>query len=795
MKKSINRIISIFLLISIVISNLPLGVVNAYVKPSVAVSNPSKTSVNAGGSVSYTIMYSDADIINLSSSYVTLNGFSANISVSGSGNTRVITLSNIQGTVGKKSIAIKARSAENDAGYALATPNSVSFTLNDNTVSNISDAIRPSIAVSNPSKTSVNVGGSVSYTISFTDNVGVNKVNMSSSYIILNGFSANVSVSNSSNKSVVTLSNIQGTAGNKNISIKAGAAKDSAGNSTAAISSTVAFKLIANTTNNQTNTNIIAADKVRPSVSISSPNNMTVYKGSKVTYTVSFADNKGVAKINLSSAYITLNGFSANVSVSGSGNTRMVTLSNIQGAAGKKTISIKAGAAKDSAGNSSIATPNSISFTLAEKKNTVNNTTSNVVSNKTTTSSNKTANINKNSSITNVQASTVLKKSTPTITSTCNDNIAVLGDINKEIKTFSTWLSSEKEKSVTSIQNNYVAKNEEITYFVDYYNGKEDIAKDVKIKLTIPYNVEVLEINSNGYIKAQTEKETIIEWDKTTVQSTAKCRLYVKVKYLQNVELEKSNNISEEFYITLRAESTSSNETSYLRQLFIDKSSSKKGTETKYLSSVNNTDSIRPDDKITRAELAKLIVDSGIVEAKQGNTDYNKYKDATEIPSSAKVAVGTLYNTGIIDMFSDSEFKPNNPVVRDEFFKIIAKASEYMSNGKLKAKESTFIYTDIVNDDDKTLSDNTKYIMELIRQNIIAKEDTNPDEYILRKDAIQIINALTFRGPYVENLKVNAIKFVDVKEDSKYFYDIIGAANTYTYNYSKKLEQQIIDVK
>lgn len=790
MKKYIKKIISIFILISIVISNVPLGVINAYVRPSVAVSQPSKTSVNAGGSVSYTIIYSDADEIYLSSSYVTLNGFSANVSVSGSGGTRTVTLSNIQGTSGNKSICIKAKSAENNAGYAYETPNSYSFNLINN-----NDTIRPSIAVSSPSKTSVNQGGTISYTISFTDNVGISRVNTSPSYITLNGFTANVSVSNTSNKSVVTLSNIQGTAGSKSISIKAGAAEDTAGNSTYAISSVQSFNLVANTSNNTQNNNTnVAKDNVRPSISISRPNNEKVYAGGTVVYTVTFADNKGIAKINLSSAYITLNGFSANVSVAGSGNTRMITLSNIQGGAGAKSIAIKAGAALDASGNSTYAISKSQSFTLTEKTVSQQSTNKKPVNNKVNSISKNKVNLVISSNIATVKASTALK-STPKITSTCNDNLAALGDINKNVKTFSTWLTSQKENSTYVSQNNYVAKNEKTTYFVDYYNGEKDAAEGVKIKLTIPYNVDVLEINSNGYIKTQTAEETVIEWDKASIQSEAKCRLYAKVKYLENVVLENSDKISEEFYVTLKTEYNSENTNSYLRQLFVDTNSNKTATFNKYLSSLDNTNAIRPDDKITRAELAKLLVDSGVVKLKKDNTDYTKYKDAEEIPGYAQNAVSSLYNTGIIETFGDSEFKPNNPIVRDEFFRIVAKAAEYMSNGKLKTEEPTFIYTDIVEDEDKTLSDNAKYIMELIRQNVVAKEETNPDEYILRKDAVEVINALTFRGPYVQNSKINTVKFIDVDKDSKYFYNILGASSTYTYNYSGTLEQQILEIK
>lgn len=809
MKKYINKIFSVFILISIVVSNLPLGAILAYVRPSIGISSPSVTSVNAGGTVSYTISYSDADYINLSSSYVTLNGFTANISVTGQGTSRrIVTLSNIQGTSGRKSISIKSGSAENENGYTLGTPDSVSFTLNSNV-----DNIRPSIAVSSPSASRVNVGSSVSYTISFTDNVGVNRINTSSSYITLNGFTANIYVSNSSNSSVVTLSNIQGTAGRKSISIKAGAAQDGAGNGTAAINSTVSFELIANNTNqnnnnsNNNNSNINNnqyKDNIRPSISISSPNNTTIYNGGTVSYTVSFSDNKGIDRINLSSSYINLNGFTANVSISGQGLNRLVTLSNVQGTNGKKNIGVKAGAAQDAEGNNSLATPTSISFELINKQNTVpNNTKPSVTKPKPSTNANSSINIvkpNTNLTIntnTNIAQVTVGEavKSTPKLVNGCEDSTEILGNINKEVKTFSARLTSRKNISTYAQENNYVAKDEEITYIVDYYNGKDKAAKNVSIKLNIPYNVEVLELNSDGKVKEQTTSKTTIEWNKSSVQSGAKCRLYVKVKFLQNTLLEKSNNISEQFYVNANVRFDDKIENSYIRQLYIDNNPNKTATFNKYLTVIDSTNSIRPDDKITRAELAKMLVDTGIVQIKQGNNDYTKYKDAEEIPVYARDAVSALYNTGILEGFADSEFKPNNPIVRDEFFKIVANAANYISNGKLETSKSPFIYTDIIDDKDNTISDNKNYIMELIRQNIIKQEDVKPDEYTLRKEAVEIINALTFRGPYVENKEVNLLKFIDINEENKYFYDIVGASNSYTYNYTETLWQNIIDVK
>lgn len=104
MKKLIGKTITIFLLMAVVVSNLPVGTIAAAVRPSVSVSAPSTTSVTEGSSVSYTVTFSNEDDVQLSASYVNLNGFTANVGISGNGNTRTITLSNVQGTAGRKTI-------------------------------------------------------------------------------------------------------------------------------------------------------------------------------------------------------------------------------------------------------------------------------------------------------------------------------------------------------------------------------------------------------------------------------------------------------------------------------------------------------------------------------------------------------------------------------------------------------------------------------------------------------------------------------------------------------------------
>jgi signal transduction histidine kinase len=69
-----------------------------------------------------------------------------------------------------------------------------------------------------------------------------------------------------------------------------------------------------------------------------------------------YSDDKGIANIWLSSGSIVLNGFTANIRITGTGNSRTITLSNVQGAVGgSKSISITGGTASDAAGNLSNA--------------------------------------------------------------------------------------------------------------------------------------------------------------------------------------------------------------------------------------------------------------------------------------------------------------------------------------------------------------------------------------------------------------------------------------------------------
>lgn len=91
-----------------------------------------------------------------------------------------------------------------------------------------------------------------------------------------------------------------------------------------------------------------------PTISISKPGAMDVNLGDTIEYIVSFTGENGVF-INLVESHIILNGFSAEVSVTGEALTRTILLQNIQGAAGgPKYITIPTDIAKDSEGKGNI---------------------------------------------------------------------------------------------------------------------------------------------------------------------------------------------------------------------------------------------------------------------------------------------------------------------------------------------------------------------------------------------------------------------------------------------------------
>ncbi|MEG1141121.1 MAG: S-layer homology domain-containing protein [Clostridia bacterium] len=651
------------------------------------------------------------------------------------------------------------------------------------------------VKAANPYK--VNMGGTMTCNFEYAGDIS--SIWLVAGAITLNGFTANKSIGTeyvSGNKKIVPVSfvNIQGTPGKKSITVTGGTAMSSDGKLSNPSNYVAEFELV----------QPAPQDNIAPVLRLSAPNPSAITAGETVTYTATYTDNVKISSVWLVAGAITLNGFTGNKMVRINGNSATITITNIRGSIGSKSITVTGGTAMDTSGNlSNPAT--SPAFNIVEKSKPIDpvippkpekpvdpgNPTQ---PNKPNQPAQPAQPAQPNKPNQPITSRNIVQNNQVVVTSTCDDKN--LGDINEEITYFASWLRAEKYTKSVVQENNYAAKDETMVYMVEYYNGSTAPTPNVKFTLTIPKGAIIEEINGNGKVVEQKNDKTVVEWNVGKVEVGVGCRLFVRVKYLSDETLEKSKDINKEFYSELLTNANGNTSYSYMRQLFIDRSVSKTGTLTKYLMALDTTNAIRPDAEITRAEFAKLLADCGILKIEAGSNKYKTFKDADKIPEYARDAVSALIGTDIIQAFPDGTFKPENPIIREDLMQMVASAARYISETKLTVTKPVFIYKDLLKDKDGKLVANKDFIMELMRQNVIPKyaSAVRPDDYTKRLEAVTIINSLTFRGPFVQSLPKDTMKFTDIM-DHKYFYDLVGASNTYEYNYDYRLWQNILAVK
>ncbi len=343
---AIAAIVMLCLTLNIFTNNVDAALVAMSVSPL------STTTVEEGGSVSFTLTYTgDVNYIQLSTKSIGFTGFHAKVSLSSFSKlvrgrqeqNVVVTLSNIRpdGSGNENRIRIAGGTASSSDGKLANAGHTQRFTIKPKTPA---DTIAPVATITGPNPGSIYAGGTVNYTVNYTDNVGIARINLTSNSIKLVGFSANVSVSGSGNTRTITLSNVQGNVSSNNyIQIVGGTAMDAAGNLCNSVTSNK-FSIIKKTEEPK--------DTIAPVATITGPEPSSIYAGGTVKYVVNYTDDIGIARINLTSNSIKLVGFSANISISGSGNTRTITLSNVQGnVSSNNYIQIVGGTAIDAAGN------------------------------------------------------------------------------------------------------------------------------------------------------------------------------------------------------------------------------------------------------------------------------------------------------------------------------------------------------------------------------------------------------------------------------------------------------------
>ena len=242
---NIKRILVVLSIIAISFAAFPaINYVGAWAA-CLSCSPISSKVVEENGQVIFTLKYTnDINIITLTEADLRLDGFTADINIGISGNNRVITLSNIKNKAGSsatKRVYVSGGTAVSSDGQLSNAVQTESFTIQG---AQAKDSVAPVATISGPSVVNVYAGGTVVYTITYTDNVGIKAITLNANDIRLSGFTATKNVSINGNVATITLSNIQGNVGgNKTIYVSGGTAIDAQGNLCNAVTGS-AFSII-----------------------------------------------------------------------------------------------------------------------------------------------------------------------------------------------------------------------------------------------------------------------------------------------------------------------------------------------------------------------------------------------------------------------------------------------------------------------------------------------------------------------------------------------------------------------
>ena len=176
----------------------------------------------------------------------------------------------------------------------------------------------------------------------------------------------------------------------------------------------------------------------------------------------------------------------------------------------------------------------------------------------------------------------------------------------------------------------------------------------------------------------------------------------------------------------------------------------------------------KAENNITRAETAAIFARLLDLDVSVSDTDY---KDVPDGHWAGKY-IRAVTLAGLMNGYTDGTFGPDDPITRAEFATIIARYFEIERNNAVTPLEIHF--TDIVG------SWAMSTIEEVRRMHIInGYEDGTfkPDAYILRSEAVTIINRMLYRGPIDNGAQI----FPDVSEEHWYCGQVEEASRTHRY--------------
>ncbi len=324
------------------------------------------------------------------------------------------------------------------------------------------------------------------------------------------------------------------------------------------------------------------------------------------------------------------------------------------------------------------------------------------------------------------------------------------GTINPNVKTLKVELRNAEDRIKYAV-------NEEILYYVDYYNGTRSHQDNIEVVFNVPQDFSVTD-RYQGTIQGNT-----VVWNLGTLEPLQSGRLLVKVR------CESSSMDERIVMLTAKLNKNgASQDSSMLRNMIFRTDAS--GYHQRYIYGYPDG-SFRPERGMTRAEFAAMLVRLFNIETPSSAYSYmNPYKDINTRKSTwAYDSIIACTREGLFGGYPDGTFKPENIVTRAEFSAVLAR--------KLNVHDVQTIW---IHADDLLNHWAMDEMEQLIRMNIIKgypDETARPDRTISRAEAVTLLNRFTFRG----QLNINKSSFWDVKTSHWAIKEIEEAARNHSY--------------
>lgn len=293
-------------------------------------------------------------------------------------------------------------------------------------------------------------------------------------------------------------------------------------------------------------------------------------------------------------------------------------------------------------------------------------------------------------------------------------NPDIIGELNKKVKELRVEIRNGDDKIKFEPE-------EEILYYVDYYNGSSSKVTNAKIVVDLPTYLEGIKASDDG--KVTSNKVT---WNLGTLNKGEYGRVSFTAQYTSDKYNEKIITVPAKIY-----SGSSLKDTSTVRNLIYCDDGSGSGSHAAYCVGYPSG-AFRPNGNITRAELATMIANiEGITSIYRGQfTDVEGHWAADKIQACVE--------RGYVNPLGYNYFGAEQYATRADLAYAIAAILD------VEDLEPIFVYSS-----DLAYSDARCAMEQLLRLGIMdgySDGTSKPDRNITRAEAVTIINNYLFRG-------------------------------------------------